>query len=86
MNRMTSLYFVNVGLGLAFLANAATGIAKYRPVMELIFQSGIRLPVWMNDLHVYSGILMTLLVLVHLVLNFNWIVGTTKTIVKGFGI
>jgi len=76
-------YFVDIGLAVAFLLNVITGILKFPSLtsyFRFIFRSISSYTLaWIHD---WSGIVLVLLVLVHLILNFHWIVGITKSIFK----
>ena len=72
-------YFVDLGLAITFLVTAITGVFK----MPILFNLGLvnyrnfnmRL---INGLHDWGGIAMTVLVIVHIVLHWKWIVVMTK--------
>ena len=75
------MYVVDVGLLLSFLGVTITGIIKFRTLMGLF---GVKFAfsdaTWglLRTIHDWSGLVMAILVLVHLILNWGWIVETTK--------
>ena len=81
MSKKLTMYVVDVGLILTFLAVTITGIIKFRSFWSLF---GMKLTfadaTWgiLRTIHDWSGITMAILVLVHLILNWSWIVETTK--------
>jgi TRAP-type uncharacterized transport system fused permease subunit len=74
MNRAKLNYIVDVGLAISFAIVAVTGILKF-PAL------GGRMRDYV-PLHDWSGIIMAVLVLIHLVLHWNWIVAMTKSFFK----
>lgn len=81
MNRNIVKYIVDVGLLISFLGASFTGVVKFRSFLSML---GINLDyASMNmtlyrQIHDWSGLVMVFLVLVHLVLNWSWIVSVTK--------
>lgn len=76
MEKNIQKYWVNIGLTISFFLAAVTGVLK----MPILFrQFKFVLPYnEMSFIHDWSGIVMTLLVLVHLVQNWKWMVCMTK--------
>jgi len=81
VEKNTVNYIVDVGLGISFLVVALTGIFKFKGFREFF---GIALSYrdapmplisWFHD---WSGVVMSVLVLIHIILNWDWIVGMTK--------
>jgi len=78
-------YFIDVGLLISFIVVLVTGIIKFGTLLRTI---GINLnykelPMSQISLvHDWSGIFMGLFVLVHLILNIDWIIATTKDFFK----
>ncbi len=74
-------YFVDIGLLISFLLVVVTGIIKFGSFLRAL---GINLDYAnmpmknMALIHDWSGIVMAVLVLIHLILNFDWIISTTK--------
>lgn len=66
-------YWVNVGLVLSFLAVFITGILKLRIIRHMIM-----LPRWVSTVHDWSGIIMGVLVLVHLIQYRKPFIAMTK--------
>ena len=74
-------YILDVGLGISFLIVALSGIFKLSEFREFL---GISLsyqdPLMhlISEFHDWSGVIMAVIVLVHLMLNWDWIVSMTK--------
>jgi hypothetical protein len=66
MNKLGLLKLVNMGLLVSFLVQAITSIVLFSgievPQMKLILKT-----------HIYNGLVMVALALIHLVLNWGWI-------------
>ena len=81
MNKNSVKYVIDLGLLLSFLAVTITGIIKFGSFLSLF---GISLdyssmPIGtMSRIHDWSGIIMAVLVLIHLISNWDWIMATTK--------
>tara|TARA_Y100000034_G_scaffold75166_1_gene90292 strand:+ start:5130 stop:5453 length:324 start_codon:yes stop_codon:yes gene_type:complete len=82
MEKNTIKYILDVILGIVFLIVVFTGIFKFSGFREFL---GITLSYndppmplisWFHD---WSGIVMAVIVLVHLILNWDWIVSMTKS-------
>lgn len=74
-------YWVDVGLAISFIAVSVTGVLKLRRVMGWLgWQWQDPLVQTLSKIHDWSGIVMVLLVLVHLVLHWDWIVRVTKCV------
>jgi hypothetical protein len=83
MQRATLNYIVDLGLLISFLCVAVTGIIKMPGLMQNLGISYMAIPFnVITPLHDMSGVAMALLVLVHLVLHWGWIVGMTKSFFK----
>lgn len=81
MNKARINYWIDVGLIITFILSALTGLVKWPGLFRL---TGIRhsaLPMREISLvHDWSGLVMILLVLAHLLLHLNWIIIMTKTL------
>lgn len=79
MKRSSIIYLADIGLAISFLFLFITGIIKF-PRMIHFF--GIRqqsLPIYeINLIHDWSGIIMGLFVLIHLVLHWRFLVAMTN--------
>ncbi|NYT08021.1 MAG: DUF4405 domain-containing protein [Methanomicrobiales archaeon] len=81
MYRAQIKYIVDVGLAVSFILCFITGVIKFPGFLRAIDATHRVLP--MRDLtiiHDWTGILMGLLVAVHLILNYRWIVAMTRQI------
>jgi len=85
MSKNTWKYIIDVGLLLSGLLVIITGIIKFRSLWRLL---GIDINYEVMNMtayrviHDWSGIVMTVFVIVHLILNWDWIVATTKDYFK----
>ena len=85
MDKNKIKYFVDFGLLISFLIVTVTGIFKFGSLLRAV---GIdpaysELPMRaISAWHDWSGVALALLVLIHLILNFDWIVATTKCFFK----
>lgn len=74
-------YIVDVLLGISFLMVSITGIIKFPRIIRYIGLRHKDIPIGtISSIHDWSGLIMVMLVLVHLILHFNWIVCMTKNI------
>ena len=84
-NKAKINYFLDLIIGLFFLVVAFTGLVLKFAFEENVRQGGYQV-FWgitkhqWSAWHDVSGILMTVGVLVHLILHWNWLVCMTKTI------
>jgi len=86
MDKTKIRYIIDLGLLISAFLNFTTGIIKF-PALTQLFRPVYRIipaPI-MADIHDWSGVIMILLVVMHLILNFGWIVAVTKTIFKKRG-
>jgi hypothetical protein len=84
MNMQVVKWCVDLALGIAFMFNAVTGIVKLMVLWRIAGFSEIVLPVALiSEVHDRSGVALSILVLVHLVLNRAWILSMTKKILAG---
>lgn len=78
-NKQLFNYIVDVGLFFSFIIAGLTGILKFPRLLPAL---GIRysdLPTRLfTVLHDWAGLIMVVLVIIHLVLHWNWIVVMTK--------
>ena len=85
MNKNTWKYLVDIGLLISGLLVIITGIVKFKSFLAL-FGASINyaeFPIRIfSKLHDWSGIAMAVLVIVHLIMNWDWIIATTKNIFK----
>lgn len=82
MDKTILNYWVDVGLAISFFACFVSGLIKWPGLIKIIGTSAYKI-LYVNNismLHDWSGLVMGLLVLVHLVLHWNWIVVITKKI------
>jgi len=84
MNKLLLNYWIDVGLAISFFACFITGLIKWPGIVKIIGTSAYQVLHVRNisTLHDFSGLIMGLLVLVHLVLHWKWIVAVTKSIFK----
>jgi hypothetical protein len=84
MDSVKLRWLVDLLMGITFFVCFVTGLLKYTVVLQLTGLSNVILPAALiSDLHDWSGILLGLFVLLHLILNRRWIISTTKKILAG---
>ena len=77
INKTKMNYWIDIGLLITFLLVTITGIMKWPGLgVSRLFEN---IP-WreMSLIHDWSGLIMAILVLVHIVLHWNWIIAMTK--------
>jgi hypothetical protein len=85
MNENKVKYIIDVGLLISFILVLVTGVIKFGKLLRAI---GINLnyaELPMHEIsvvHDWSGVFMGIFVFIHLVLNFDWIIATTKDFFK----
>jgi hypothetical protein len=84
MNNLKINYWVDVGLAISFFICFITGLIKWPGLIKIIGTSIYKTLHFRNIslLHDWSGLILGLLVLIHLILHWKWIVAVTKTIFK----
>ncbi len=84
MDRTKLNYGIDIGLAISFFACFITGLMKLPGAIKIIGVSAYKsLPLRnISLLHDWSGLIMGVLVLIHLVLHWKWIVSVTKSIFK----
>ncbi|MCK5625066.1 DUF4405 domain-containing protein [Candidatus Pacearchaeota archaeon] len=80
MNNLKLNYWINLGLIISFFTCFFTGLIKWPGIIKIIGISTYKVLSFRNISlwHDWSGLIMGLLVLIHLVLNWNWMVAVTK--------
>jgi len=81
MEKVWINYWIDVGLLISGIIVMISGILKLRELSFLNIYKIIHLPT-LSMLHDYFGVIFTILVIIHLVMHFNWIMSMTKTLVK----
>jgi hypothetical protein len=79
MDKAKLNYIVDLGLIVSFLGVFITGIVKFPGLLQSLGVDVKNLP-WreISKVHDWSGLVMGILVFVHLVIHWNWIVCMTK--------
>lgn len=81
MHKNNWKYLIDVGLLISGLLVIVTGVVKFRTLWKIL---GINMNyevmnmVAYRVIHDWSGIAMTVLVILHLIVNWDWIAATTK--------
>lgn len=76
-------YWVDVGLVIAFIVSMVTGIIKWPGLFRTLGLSHQALPMYeISTAHDISGLVMILLVLLHIILHFKWMIGMTKNLFR----
>lgn len=84
MNNQIIRWCVDVALGITFLASLITGLLKLTVLVRAAGPGHIILPLALiSDIHDTAGVLLGILVFIHLFLNRQWIVSTTRRIISG---
>ncbi len=72
-------YVVSLGLIVTFFSSCITGLIKFPGFVQFIGMNRGMLPMYeLNLFHDWSGVVMGLLVLIHLILNWKWMAVMTK--------
>ncbi len=85
MNKLKINYLVDFIAFISFLVTSVTGLIIFIFLPSGVRQGrlqefiGITKEVW-NFIHIWAGILMLVLVIIHLILHWDWIVFTTKKV------
>ena len=84
VNMQVVKWFVDLAMGISFLFCAVTGIIKLMVLWRVAGFSEIILPVALiSEVHDRAGVALSVLVLVHLILNRAWILSMTRKILAG---
>lgn len=76
-------YWVDVGLVVSFIISLITGIVKWPGLFRDLGLSYAGLPMnLISKAHDISGLAMGLLVLLHIILHFSWMINMTKNLFK----
>jgi hypothetical protein len=83
MDKTKINYWIDVGMGIAFILAFITGIFKF-PNLTQYFTAVFRLisARTISKIHDWSGLIMGIFVFVHLALHWTWIVAMTKRMFK----
>lgn len=86
MEKVRVKYWIDVIMGLAFLAVVITGVMKFKTILTLLgipinYQAGSFLYT-LSRIHDYAGITMGVMVFAHLALNREWIIAETKALFR----
>ncbi len=81
MEKVWINYFIDIGLLISGLIVMITGILKLPELNFLQLYKLINFPM-MSFVHDWSGVLFTFLVIIHLILHWNWLVCMTKKIIQ----
>jgi hypothetical protein len=83
MDKTKINYFIDVCLAIALCSVALTGILKFPGLLSGLGISRTSLPMGtISKVHDWSGIALASLVLIHLVMHWQWIVAFTKIMLK----
>ena len=80
-SKNTWKYIIDIGLLISGIGVIFTGIVKFRSLWNLL---GVNINYEMMNMgayrvvHDWAGLIMTIFVIIHLVLNWDWIKGTTR--------
>ena len=82
--RTLAKYCIDLALFITAVICIVTGLIKFPELIRFVALSGLVLPY--NEIslaHDWSGVLLLVLVVLHLTLNWNWLVEMTKSILLG---
>ena len=84
MNKTKLNYFIDVGLAISFFTCFYTGLVKWPGLIRVTGVSAYKTLSFSNisQVHDMSGLIMGLLVIIHLILHWKWIVVVTKSFFK----
>ena len=85
MKKNTWKYIIDIFLLLSTLLVIITGIVKFRSFLAIFGITPDYASMNMGAfrvIHDWSGIAMTVFVIIHIILSWDWIVGTTKCIFR----
>lgn len=82
MNKTFLNYFVDIGIAISFFTCFITGLLKWHGIINII---GLELyravsSRSLSSIHDWSGVVVGVLIIVHLILHFTWIKSVTKNI------
>ena len=81
MGRLKLNYFINVVLLILLLVVFLTGLIKFPGLIQIF---GRDLPMrGITFIHDWAGLLFGILLIVHVILHWSWIVGISNMIFKG---
>ena len=84
MNMQVVKWYVDIGMGIFFLASFITGIFKFTFLMRIFGLTSRVLPIaQMSTVHDWSGLFLGFFVAIHLVLNRGWIMAMTRKVLAG---
>ena len=84
MNLQVVKWYVDIGMGIFFLASFITGIFKFTFLMRIFGLTSRVLPIaQMSTVHDWSGLFLGFFVAIHLVLNRGWIMAMTRKVLAG---
>jgi|APSaa5957512622_1039677.scaffolds.fasta_scaffold333079_2 hypothetical protein len=85
VQKNTLKYIIDIGLLISFLLVTITGIIKFKSFLSLfgISINYQEIPIRiLSQMHDWAGLAMAIIVLIHLIENWEWITVTTKQIFK----
>ena len=85
MNKIIVNYWIDIGLAISFFICFITGLIKWPGLIKIVGVPIYKILSFGNisALHDWSGLIMGLLVLFHLALHWDWMVGVSKKIFVG---
>jgi hypothetical protein len=83
MNRKLVKYWVDVGLVISFLVCFISGVIKIPVVLRYLDLRTRDLPIFqITQIHDWSGVILGILVVIHLALNWGWMVSMTRRLLS----
>ncbi len=75
---------IDIGMGVLFVVTFVTGLFKWTLLMRTLGLTDLVMPVaLMSDIHDWAGLLLGFMVALHLFMNRDWIISTTKKVLAG---
>lgn len=76
-------YLLAVLLSLAFLGVFITGLIKFPGLLPYFNISYADIPITLiSDVHHFSGLILGVLIIIHFIIQLNWIIAKTKDVFK----
>jgi len=83
-SRTLAKYCIDLALFITAVVCIVTGLIKFPELIRFVALSGLVLP--FNEIslaHDWSGVILLVLVILHLALNWKWLVEMTKSLLLG---
>jgi hypothetical protein len=76
-------YFIDLGMAVAFILSAVTGILKYQEIPRFLVRFGIYLPTYgITLIHKWAGLALAVSAFTHLLLHWKWLLRMTGNLFR----